>query len=45
MFTWWYENGQKMSETTYKDGKVNGITSEWDENGRQKGEKNHQEEN
>jgi antitoxin component YwqK of YwqJK toxin-antitoxin module len=36
LFTWWYENGQKMSETNYIEGKINGITIEWDENGQKK---------
>ena len=38
-------NGQKKSETNYIDGKVNGLTIEWDENGQQKGETNNKDGN
>jgi antitoxin component YwqK of YwqJK toxin-antitoxin module len=33
-----------MSETKYIDGKVNGVTIEWDKNGQKKGETNSQDE-
>ena len=31
--TKFYENGQKKSETNYKDGKKHGLGTEWDEEG------------
>ena len=31
--TLWYENGQKRSETNYKDGKEHGLETWWDEEG------------
>jgi antitoxin component YwqK of YwqJK toxin-antitoxin module len=34
----WYENGQKASEGTYKDGKFNGLETMWHENGQKKSE-------
>jgi len=36
----WYENGQKESEETYKDGKANGLRTTWYENGLKKLEEN-----
>jgi len=36
--TSWYENGQKMSEITYKYGKQDGLWTEWYENGQKEGE-------
>ena len=32
LWTWWYENGQKRSEHTYKDGKIVSATA-WKPNG------------
>jgi len=29
-----YENGQKMSEASFKDGKLLGVYTEWDEEGK-----------
>ncbi len=29
----WYENGQKITEATYKDGKLDGLFTIWHENG------------
>ena len=34
----WYENGQKQSEVTFKDGKINGLVTYWYENGEKKSE-------
>ena len=34
----WYENGQKKSEVTFKDGKINGLVTYWYENGEKKSE-------
>ena len=34
----WYENGQKDSEGTYKDGELIGKFTEWYENGKKKEE-------
>jgi len=34
--TWWYENGQKEYEGTYKDGKLDGKWTDWYENGQKK---------
>ena len=31
--TLWYENGQKESERTYKDGELDGLWTYWDEDG------------
>ena len=31
--TKFYENGQKESEGNYKDGKMHGLWTEWDEEG------------
>jgi hypothetical protein len=36
--TWWYDNGQKELEGTYKDGKKDGIHTIWYENGQKKSE-------
>ena len=33
-----YENGQKAMEVLYKDGKREGLQTEWDENGKKKSE-------
>ena len=33
-----YENGQKMGEVNFKDGKVDGVVFRWHENGQKKGE-------
>ena len=33
MWTSWYENGQKSSETIYKDGKIDGLVIYWYING------------
>ena len=30
----YYKNGQKKEEGTYKDGKEDGLTTEWDVNGK-----------
>ena len=30
---WYYENGQKRSEETYKNGKLDGLWTDWYENG------------
>ena len=35
---WYYENGQKMREVTYKDGKKDGKYNEWYENGQKESE-------
>tara|TARA_B100001013_G_C24487158_1_gene393662 strand:- start:37 stop:450 length:414 start_codon:yes stop_codon:yes gene_type:complete len=32
----WYENGQKKEETTYKDGKPDGLYTGWWKNGQKK---------
>ncbi len=37
--TEYFENGQKMSEENYKDGKLDGKSIEWYENGQIKSEK------
>ena len=39
-WTWWYENGQKMSESNYKDGANNkdGLWTWWFENGQKEKE-------
>ncbi|SVD78534.1 uncharacterized protein METZ01_LOCUS431388, partial [marine metagenome] len=34
----WYENGQKRSEGTYKDGKEDGLETRWYENGQKSSE-------
>ena len=34
----WYENGQKKEETTYKDGKPDGLYTGWWKNGQKKEE-------
>ena len=35
LWTWWYENGKKLKEETYKDGEL--ISQEcWDEDGNEK---------
>ena len=39
--TWWYENGQKMLEKNYKDGKLDVLLIAWDENGTEKGHKSY----
>ena len=31
---WWYENGQKSFEGTFKDGKEVGLRTYWDKNDR-----------
>ena len=36
----YYENGQKETEGTFKDGKENGLFIEWYENGQKKEEEN-----
>ena len=36
--TWWYDNGQKELEGTYKDGKKDGIHTIWYENGQKEEE-------
>ena len=33
-----YENGRKSREVTYKDGKVDGLLTDWYENGQKKEE-------
>ena len=33
IYTSWYENGQKMSECSYKDGELHGLLTEWYRNG------------
>ena len=33
-----YENGQKAQETTYKDGKLEGLVTKWHENGQKEEE-------
>ena len=33
LWTSWYENGQKRSEATFADGKLNGVQTLWDEQG------------
>ena len=33
--TWWYENGQKMREKNYKDGKLDGLFIVWNEKGKE----------
>jgi antitoxin component YwqK of YwqJK toxin-antitoxin module len=33
-----YPNGQKMSESNYKDGKLEGLVTAWDENGQKESE-------
>ena len=35
-----YENGQKMSDGNYKDGKIDGKSTEWHENGQKSSELN-----
>ena len=37
-FTEWYDNGQKQSKTTMKDGKLDGVWDLWYENGQKKHE-------
>jgi len=37
--TEFYENGQKKSEGTYKDGKEDGLYTSWFENGQKRGER------
>jgi antitoxin component YwqK of YwqJK toxin-antitoxin module len=39
--TWWYENGQKMLEKNYKDGKLDGLLIMWHENGTEKDRKSY----
>ena len=36
--TSWYRNGQKRSEGTYKNGKLEGWGTSWHKNGRKRGE-------
>jgi antitoxin component YwqK of YwqJK toxin-antitoxin module len=36
----WYENGQIMEESTYKNGALNGLSIKWVENGKSKTETN-----
>jgi len=36
-----YENGQKLGETNYKGGKLDGVSVEWFENGQKRSEANH----
>jgi len=38
VITEYYENGQKRSEVTYKDGKEDGKWTRWHENGQKSGE-------
>ena len=33
LWTWWYENGQKKFERTFKDGKLVEIIGRWNEDG------------
>ena len=33
--TWWYENGQKMREKNYKDGKLDGFIIVWNKKGKE----------
>ena len=40
LMTYWYENGQKKEERTYKDNNENGKWTEWYENGQKKSERN-----
>jgi len=37
-WTWWYDNGQKWSEGTFKDGKEDGLVAELYRNGQKKEE-------
>jgi antitoxin component YwqK of YwqJK toxin-antitoxin module len=37
-FTFWYENGQKRGEGTFKDGEKDGLWTGWYENGQKEGE-------
>ena len=37
-FTFWYENGQKEGEGTFKDGEKDGLWTGWYENGQKEGE-------
>ena len=41
MDTYWYENGQKESETNWKDGERHGKSISWDENGQIESEENY----
>jgi antitoxin component YwqK of YwqJK toxin-antitoxin module len=38
LHTDFYEDGQKQSEVTFKDGKINGLVTYWYENGEKKSE-------
>ncbi len=38
LHTEWYENDQKKSEGTFKDGKPTGLFTNWYENGQKKEE-------
>jgi antitoxin component YwqK of YwqJK toxin-antitoxin module len=33
LVTWWWENGQKEIEGTFKDGEIDGLTTRWYEDG------------
>ena len=37
----WHENGQKAIETSFKDGKANGLQTKWHENGQKREEINY----
>src|SRR5690606_29476337 len=37
-WTWWYENGTKMTEGNFEEGKRNGLWNTWYENGVKKSE-------
>ena len=38
---YWYENGQKISEGTYKNGRKDGLWTRWYENGQKENEGNY----
>ena len=38
LWTYWYDNGQKKIEGTYKDGKGDGVKTWWDKNGQKENE-------
>ena len=37
----YYDNGQKWSETNYKDGKMDGLSTTWHESGQKEYERNY----
>jgi antitoxin component YwqK of YwqJK toxin-antitoxin module len=41
LWVYWYENGQKKAEGTFKDGKLEGPYTSWYENGQKKAEANY----